>query len=465
MSGDFSRLTFDPEKQYTKVLMQQGRVQLDADWNEQAAILAHYLEQLAADLIGPFGGPVDGLGFEVTPYHHEGTITDLKIGKGRYYVEGLLVENLAEQARYGAQPNLADANDLPAPPFLSYLDVWERLVTYREDDSIREVALGGPDTAVRAQVVWQVRVADQAPGKTAFPTTRKEFEEVPWQDWVDVWQPPHRGSLKARARPDGDPAYPTVAAPDMRYRGLENQLYRVEVHAPGTARAGATFKWSRDGGSVAFSILDLATDGGTKRTTVSLEHLGHEGRPGLASGAWVEIVDDRVVLGREAGPLLEVTAVDSGRAQVTLRGTPDPGAGADRNLHPLLRRWDHGSAARIAPSKDGALPIVEGHDHWLDLEDGIQVSFQPAPEGHAAQVYRSGDYWLIPARAATGNIEWPGPPDRPGALPPLGVRHRFAPLALVVAGKRAHDLRHRFEPHRHRSSAESAPSEYEETGK
>ena len=37
--------------------MQQGRVQLDADWNEQADILLHYLRTLAADLIGPFGGP------------------------------------------------------------------------------------------------------------------------------------------------------------------------------------------------------------------------------------------------------------------------------------------------------------------------------------------------------------------------------------------------------------------------
>ena len=38
MKGDFSRDTFDPAKQFTRVLMQQGRVQLDADWNEQIAI-------------------------------------------------------------------------------------------------------------------------------------------------------------------------------------------------------------------------------------------------------------------------------------------------------------------------------------------------------------------------------------------------------------------------------------------
>ena len=35
MKGDFSRLTFDPTKHFSGVRMQQGRVQLDADWNEQ----------------------------------------------------------------------------------------------------------------------------------------------------------------------------------------------------------------------------------------------------------------------------------------------------------------------------------------------------------------------------------------------------------------------------------------------
>ena len=40
MKGDYSRDTFDPAKHFTRVLMQQGRVQLDADWNEQAALSA-----------------------------------------------------------------------------------------------------------------------------------------------------------------------------------------------------------------------------------------------------------------------------------------------------------------------------------------------------------------------------------------------------------------------------------------
>ena len=34
MAGDYSRRTFHPNKHYTGVLQQQGRVQLDGDWNE-----------------------------------------------------------------------------------------------------------------------------------------------------------------------------------------------------------------------------------------------------------------------------------------------------------------------------------------------------------------------------------------------------------------------------------------------
>jgi len=41
--------------------------------------------------------------------------------------------------------------------------------------------------------------------------------------------------------------------------------------------------------------------------------------------------------------------------------------------------------------------------------------------------YRTGDYWLIPARTATGNVEWPDGK----ALPPKGVDHHYAPLARI----------------------------------
>ena len=52
MKGDFTRVTFEPQKRYTGVRMQQGRVQLDADWNEQAEIQAYLERTEATDVIG-----------------------------------------------------------------------------------------------------------------------------------------------------------------------------------------------------------------------------------------------------------------------------------------------------------------------------------------------------------------------------------------------------------------------------
>lgn len=111
--------------------------------------------------------------------------------------------------------------------------------------------------------------------------------------------------------------------------------------------------------------------------------------------------------------------------------------------HPLLRRWDHkegdptGEGLQLAG--DGAALIIEGSDEeWLSLEDGVHIRFQVGPP---ASTYRTGDYWLIPARTATADVEWPREPAKdsrgnpviiPVALPPAGVQHHDAPLAVVT---------------------------------
>ena len=167
MKGDFFRDTFDAAKHFFGVRMQQGRVQLDADWNEQAGITLHYLRSLAADLIGPHGGPGDGFKISRLPAAAEQALTGLGIAAGHYYVVGLLCENLAEAGNQGESatywtqrdyPVGTEAGALPQPPFLAYLDVWERLVTVVEDPTVREPPLGGPDTRTRVQLVWQVKV-------------------------------------------------------------------------------------------------------------------------------------------------------------------------------------------------------------------------------------------------------------------------------------------------------------------
>jgi N-acetylneuraminic acid mutarotase len=63
MSGDFSKFTFDPKKQYSKVLMQQGRVILDSDWNEMQEIISRNNQLLVHDLVGEVAYPVDNPAF------------------------------------------------------------------------------------------------------------------------------------------------------------------------------------------------------------------------------------------------------------------------------------------------------------------------------------------------------------------------------------------------------------------
>ena len=165
MKGDFSRLTFDPKKHFSEVLMQQGRVQLDADWNEQLNITRHRLEAEIADFIGPSGVPADAqdqsASFEISV--NEGDKT-FYIGPGRCYIAGKLFEN-EQQISFTEQPDFPGAT-LPTGTgrYLVYLDAWPRHITSLEDPTIRESALGGADTTTRIKNVWQVRLC-RADGK------------------------------------------------------------------------------------------------------------------------------------------------------------------------------------------------------------------------------------------------------------------------------------------------------------
>ena len=100
MRGDFSRIRFEPEKHYTAVLEQQGRVALDADHNEQCAIDEALRRTEIVDVVGPFGGPEHDEGFAISVAGNA-----IQIGAGRYYVQGLLCNNHAP-LDYGAQPFL-----------------------------------------------------------------------------------------------------------------------------------------------------------------------------------------------------------------------------------------------------------------------------------------------------------------------------------------------------------------------
>jgi hypothetical protein len=52
MSGDYSRLSFDPKRNYSAVLLQQGRVLLDQDWNAQSTMADRAFRAAMVDVFG-----------------------------------------------------------------------------------------------------------------------------------------------------------------------------------------------------------------------------------------------------------------------------------------------------------------------------------------------------------------------------------------------------------------------------
>lgn len=455
MKGDFSRDTFDAKHHFSRVLMQQGRVQLDADWNEQAAILLHYMQMLAADLIGPYGGPAQvkertesglqfepGSGFELTTV--EGKPNDFGLGPGRYYVDGILCENDGADTTYFNQPDYPVTDKLGDLTYLVYIDVWERHITPLEPDGqhIREVALGGPDTATRAKVIWQVKVTDSMPGGASGDgnniMTDCNSMRQRWPAWVAGWQADSACQLKVRLKPDQPNVDPCIQSPTSAYRGPENQLYRVEIHAGGQLndpKTQPTFKWSRDNGSIAAAWLDNTDDGGLLVSSAR----------SFEAGQWVEITSEAQDLLGQPGGFYKIARVEGGALYLATSPT------WEKDVPKKIRRWDQTETESVHLVQ-GAVPITEDPTGaaWIDLEDGLQVQFQP--NGH----YRTGDYWLIPARTA-GAIEWPAELDAQGnsvavAQSPYGIVHHYAPLWFIsVAGGTvsidpANDLRCMFTP-------------------
>ena len=523
MKKDASRDTFQARKHYSRVLMQQGRVQLDADWNEQGDIVGHRIETEAYDVIGKCGAPMHDAGFGISQQvlieiketkakakakasfgSGEALFidpSDFLIGAGRYYVDGILCIN-ESVASYFHQP------DLPSPPalaqaglYIAYLDVWQRHITTLDDPSIREVALGGPDTATRAKTVWQVKLFFAGAGAQG-----SCLSDLGYGNFIAA----PTGKMLARTKPDKTPTNPCVVPPGFGYRGLENQFYRVEVHNGGAAGdiskapapiavtyvADSKYQVTFSSGSWkagdAVEIVStkpganpmngrlaqiVAIDAGKKMLTLNVDVSGIAAadlqlRPAAATykwsreNAWVVTSVEKIagaditvhdlgpdaVLGFREGQWVELS--DDARE---LNGLPGQlvqilkidrainlvtlnGTPTGLGAHPKMRGWDGVGAIKFEP-----VPVP---DDDLELEQGVLIRFH-------AGTYRTGDYWTIPARTATadaqsGNIEWPSDGTNPIPQLPIGILHHDCRLAMLQwdgsTFTSIQDCRHIFPP-------------------
>jgi len=422
MRGDFSRIRLGRGTGYTSVLEQQGRVSLDADANEQRFLDERLRRTGTANVIGEFGGQ----GFAITVPE---TGNQILIGAGSYYIAGLRAEN-PSQVSYDSQmvslPSGADSaaallGMLPGPSgepvYLAVvLQVWQRLVTALDDSCLRDPALGQADTTVRLQTLWRV-LARPVPADANSPAG--PFCPVLYGNQPSA----STGTLSVTTGTSGT-ACGCGPVATAGYQGVENQLYRVEIHTPGDL-SSAAFKWSRENGSILSAVESVALGSAASGSTVQVSSLGPDLNLGFQAGQWVELTDDTCEFADPpgaAGTLYQVQAADKDTLTMTFAGP----VSTDSSRNARVRRWDQaGPAAGPAGVPLAAGTPVPGGGMQFELENGILVTFGPG-------TYHAGDYWTFPARTATGTVEWP-PCDSDGsaAQPPYSTEAHEAPLACV----------------------------------
>lgn len=435
MSGDYSRLTFDPRRGFSGVRKQQGRVSLDSDFNELEAILDRRDRAATYDIVGPAVYP------STTPTAFEilvASVGKVTIGPGRAYVDGICAEcfgdpgDLVDPAkspfdphlgnRVGAAPlayedqpffyapNFPTVTAAPGTASLIYLDVWQREVTAYEDERLIEPALGGPDTDTRMQTAWQVKALDGDAGLAC------STELAAWT----ALTAPSSARLSSESTPVAPSAGPCVVSPVGGYTGLENRLYRVEVHRAGTL-GGATraqFKWSRDNASLAASVRKIVS-APASHSVITVGSTGRDSWMRFEVDQHLELLDDHVEFAmRESGvggPMVKVLDVNHATGEILVDQDLSSFAIAAAR-HPRVRRWD--SAAPAEPLvRDAGVNVT------TPLEEGITVTFK----GVATDTLHAGDYWVIAARTVEGTSE---------TLvhePPRGIHHHYMKLGVLPA--------------------------------
>lgn len=157
------------------------------------------------------------------------------------------------------------------------------------------------------------------------------------------------GRLSTRVEEPATPDDPCIVAPGGGYRGLENRLYRVEIHKGDglSGEARATFKWSRDNGSVVYRIAAFKE----AKDRVEVGELGHDRLLALRSDDWVEVLGDETELRGEAGTLAQIKEIDEARRLITFKEGTDVSAHRDEQ-NPRLRRCLRGSPG-VRPLRAG----------------------------------------------------------------------------------------------------------------
>ena len=435
MAGDRARLSYSPGRKYREMLGLQGRVLLEADHNEGQRLFTEEVRHHALDFVGPAGTPDDGYKVTAPP-------ADFQIGPGTMYVSG--IRNTLEQATtYSTQPDWLDkaqpqpwADDLWRPVNqLSQgksnvmLLLQEQEITACEDPALREVALGGPDSAARTRILQRF-VARATDGSTC-AAAAGELAGF-WSSHGLIYDAAtgalhHRARLQVSMVQNAPPPSPCDPPAASGYLGADNQLIRIQLVAFDQATLKGKLLWAYNNGSTLYRVKALDS------TTLELASrpVSPEFEP--KSGQVVQVAFSAGEMAPPSAAFPEgayVAALTGHRAKLNAPYTAE-----------TRRVTLPGVLPAVFPQMSSAPPLfLRLWEEELDFDltnpvtltgTGLQVAISAVDAG----MLHLGDSWSIAVRPLTPNAVYPEryltaaqPPDSPrmwtcslAVLNPTGV--------------------------------------------
>lgn len=449
MKGDISADFHAPDKRFSGVRAQSGRVLTDADFNAAFDVLDGTIETLVRTLLCAAGSPDSGLKvLSATPVTLAppggGAVStfEFRVAPGTFVLGGratLLNSAVDSLAQTDWLSQLLTPSVLPPAPQAGRTDlVWvemaEGAVRAVEDRELQERSLGAADTTTRLRPQIRLRVLDDVPPEChlAAQTLNQTLMlggHALSTDRTERLSGARLGLAFVDDGPALDPCAPGGAA---GYLGAENHTLKVMLTAPGR------FVWAYDHGEPLYRVQIDAANG-------EVEFLTEPRDPMLypLPDQTIEILPWDVLL-----PNAEKVAAPLGHfARIT--GHYDPRTrrlAYDGTMPPAWQTWLDGlPTAWLGRDDDppryfyarvwqkpttGAGPDEPTGAGLVLPETGIALHF--AGDGIA------GDYWTAALRPNAPEMvhPWalmidPAAGEAPVA-PPIGPRRFHAPLALIT---------------------------------
>lgn len=434
MGSDRARVSYDENQQYRSVVMQQGRVTLEADWNEAEQIASEQIRKEALDFVGPTGTPDNG--YQVSfldprllpPFNFSVGLGTMYVGGVRAYLgSGVQYSQQKEWLDHSDDPDWVDpstfANNPPTKE-LVYLYLREQEVSAVEDWDLKDVALGGPDTAQRTRLLQHiVRLSTQAPdcaGALAAAVTKWGTKGLSFDP--QTLRLNSLGTLQASFSPPTGTTDPCQPQAQGGYLGSDNQLIRVQISGVDQASGNPKLLWGLDDASFLYRV-DVINS-----TTLHLQTVPVDANHQPRSGQAVEVL-------RPAAQLSNGEYVASPTGFVTtVAAAYNPDTHTIGLSDNLPQEYGDGTAAHPSPPKvflrvwEQEMVFTPGTAVELG-STGLQVTLQLT----SGTTFHVGDYWLLAVRPSTPQQVYP---ERylSAFQPPDGPRLWACPLSVIGWG-------------------------------